>query len=144
MANLPSPCILARSFRRSDEILYLVENASVLTLAWHRRVRGVTLTATLRHPASLRPSLHIHVQSFGRFDEILYLVEKAPDLTLPDSPLKRARVRCHIRVAISARLPPHRFAVSRSENLESSMSATCPVRPVANVRFQSSEPSTND
>jgi hypothetical protein len=44
----------------------------------------VTLTATLRHPASLRPSPHIHVQSFGRFDEILYLVEKTSALTLPD------------------------------------------------------------
>jgi hypothetical protein len=59
-------------------------------LARHRRVKGATSTATLRHPASLRPSLHIHVQSFDRFDEILYLVEKAPDLTLADS------VRCDI------------------------------------------------
>ena len=52
----------------------------------------MTLTATLRHPASLRPCPGIHVRSFGRSDEILYLVEKASDLTLPDS------VRCH-RVA---------------------------------------------
>jgi hypothetical protein len=45
-------------------------------LARRRRVRGATPTATLRHPASLRPSLHIHVQSFARFNEITYLVEK--------------------------------------------------------------------
>jgi hypothetical protein len=63
-------------------------------LARHRRVKGVTLTATLRCPAPLRPSLHIHVQSFGRSDEILYLVGKTSDLTLPDF------VRCHFLVAI--------------------------------------------
>jgi len=45
----------------------------------------VTPTATLRHPASLRPSRAIHASAFGLFDEILYLVEKTPDLTLPDS-----------------------------------------------------------
>jgi hypothetical protein len=49
----------------------------------------VTSTATLLHPASLRPRLHIRVQSFGRFDEILYLLEKASDLTLA------ASGRCH-------------------------------------------------
>jgi hypothetical protein len=59
-----------------------------------RRVRGVTLTATLRHPASLRPSRAIHISAFDRFDEILYLVENAADLTLTDF------VRCHVREAI--------------------------------------------
>jgi hypothetical protein len=54
------------------------------SLARRQQLRGVTLTATLRHPASLRPSPHIHVQSFGRFDEILYLVEKTSALTLTD------------------------------------------------------------
>jgi hypothetical protein len=44
----------------------------------------------LRHPASLRPSLHIHVQSFGRFDEILNLVEKTSALTLPDLERRRS------------------------------------------------------
>ena len=63
-------------------------------LARRRRVKGVTPTATLRHPASLRPSLHIPVQSFGRFDEILYLVEKISALTLPDFG------RCPVRGAI--------------------------------------------
>jgi hypothetical protein len=67
-------------------------------LARRRRVRGATLTATLLHPASLRPSLHFHVQSFGRFDEILYLVEKTFALTLTDfRPLPRP-------VAINRRL----------------------------------------
>jgi hypothetical protein len=44
----------------------------------------VTLTATRRHPASLRPSHHIRVVSFGRFDATLCRVEKASALTLPD------------------------------------------------------------
>ena len=53
-------------------------------LARHRRVRGATLTAKLRRPASLRPCRTIHGPAFGRSDEILYLVEKAAALTLPD------------------------------------------------------------
>jgi hypothetical protein len=35
MANLPSPAIRGWSFDRFDEILYLVEKASDLTLARH-------------------------------------------------------------------------------------------------------------
>jgi len=62
-------------------------------LARHRRVKGCDFDRYASAPASLRPSLHIHVQSFGRSDESLYLVGKTSDLTLPDS------VRCHILVA---------------------------------------------
>jgi hypothetical protein len=65
---------------------------------WRPPIRGATLTATLRHPASLRPSLHFHVQSFGRFDEILCLVEK--DIR-PHPPGLRP-------------LPPQRFAIPAS------------------------------
>jgi len=54
-------------------------------LALPRRVSDATLTATLRHPASLRPCRTIHSPAFSRSDEILYLVEKDSDLTLPDS-----------------------------------------------------------
>jgi hypothetical protein len=60
----------------------------------HRRVRRAGPTATLRHPASLRPGRYVRVPAFDRFDEILYLVEKTSDLTLPDFG------RCHILVAI--------------------------------------------
>jgi hypothetical protein len=52
--------------------------------ARRRRVRRASPTATLWHPASLRPCPDIHVRSFDRFAEIPYLVEKASDLTLPD------------------------------------------------------------
>jgi hypothetical protein len=48
MVSPPSPRIPARSFGRFDEILYLVEKAPDLTLARHRRPKGVTSTATLR------------------------------------------------------------------------------------------------
>jgi hypothetical protein len=40
----------------------------VLALARRPRVRDVTLTATLRHPASLRPSHHVRVVSFVACD----------------------------------------------------------------------------
>src|SRR5258708_5524542 len=49
-----------------------------------RRVRGVTLTATLRLLPSLRPSHHIRVVSFGRLDATFSRVEKTSVLTLPD------------------------------------------------------------
>jgi hypothetical protein len=86
--------ILVPSFGRFDEITYLVEKASGLThaLARQRRVRRASPTATLRHPASLRPCPHIRVRAFDRFDEILYLVEKTSDLTLPD--FVRWSLRC--------------------------------------------------
>ena len=50
LASQPSPHFRVRSFGRFDEIVYLVEKTPDLTLAWRRRVRGVTLTATLHLP----------------------------------------------------------------------------------------------
>jgi hypothetical protein len=46
------PRIPVRSFDRFNEILYLIENASALTLARHRRVRGVTLELPSANSAS--------------------------------------------------------------------------------------------
>jgi hypothetical protein len=84
--------------RRGGEVFSVWPGCSgIPTLARRRRPRGVTLTATLRHPASPRPCRTIQSPAFGRSDEILYLVGKASNLTLPDS------VRCHFHVASFAR-----------------------------------------
>ncbi len=73
-------------------------------LAGQRRARRASPPATLRHPASLRPSPHILVRPFGRFDEITYLVEKTSDLTLPVSRPQGPRVRCDVHVAIRSQI----------------------------------------
>jgi hypothetical protein len=87
MARQPSPVIHDRSFGRFDEILYLVEKASVLTLAQHRRIKGVTLTATLPHRASAA------AQSIPPC-----IAVRCMYLTLTDF------VRCHILVASCAQI----------------------------------------
>ena len=46
--------------------------------ARHRRVRRAGPTATLRHPASLRPSLHVRVQSFGPLTRFYISSKKHP------------------------------------------------------------------
>jgi len=58
-------------------------------LARRRRVRGATLTATLRHPASLRPGRTIHSPAFSRSDESLYLVDGIRPHPLGLRPLPR-------------------------------------------------------
>jgi hypothetical protein len=67
MARLPSSAIRGRSFGRFDEILYLVEKTSALTLARHRRVRRaspIRLSDSRRKRHRVR--CHFHVASLRR------------------------------------------------------------------------------
>jgi hypothetical protein len=104
-----------------------------LVFARHRRLRGVTLTATLRHPASLRPSPQFPLRAFDRFDETLYLVEEASDLTLTDLARRRASIRCYIRVAMSC----FRFLV----NLRGLKLSKCFLRQQLNLELDVCKPS---